>query len=125
VQLFVNVIETIALRAQDGIDEGSDAFLGSLRSSLAQMLNVKPEELFRSGETLDGMMRKARVLPFRTTVLSITADEVNTWKPADFERLNKILAEKTELLRAHVQKPGNQRLFGNTPHVYVPRDLFP
>ncbi len=125
VQLFANVIETIALRAQDGIAEGSDVFINSLRSSLAQMLNVQPDQLFRSGESLESMMRKANILPFRTTVLRFSAEEVNQWKPADFERLNKILSEKTELLRAHAQKPGNQHLFGSRPHVYVPRDLFP
>lgn len=125
VKIFANVIETVALEAQDGITEGSDAFLKNLRSSLAQMLNVKPEELFRSGESLESMMRKANILPFRTTVLSFTAEEVNAWKPADFERLNTILAEKTTVLREYVQKPANLRLFGSTPYVYVPRDLFP
>lgn len=125
VQIFANVIETVSLAAQDGITEGSDAFLRNLRSSLAQMLNVQPDELFRSGESLESMMRKAEILPFRTTVLSFTAEEVNTWRPADFERLNGILAEKTTVLRDYIQRPGNLRLFGSTPHVYVPRDLFP
>lgn len=125
VQLFVNVIESIALHAEGGVTEGSDAFLASLRSALAQLLNVQPDQLFRSGESLESMLRKAEILPFHTTVLSFTAEEVNTWRPADFERLNKILTEKTELLRAFIQKPGNQRLFGSVPHVYVPRDLFP
>lgn len=125
VQMFANIIENIALSAQTGLSEGSDAFINSLRNSLAQMLNVQPEELFRAGESLEGMMRKAAILPFKTTVLRFSAEEVNQWKPADFERLNKILAEKVELLRAFVQKPGNQRLFGSVAHVYVPRDLFP
>lgn len=124
-RVFINVIETIALAAQDGIAEGGDAFLKNLRSSLAQQLNVQPDELFRSGESLESMMRKADILPFRTTVLSFTAEEVNAWKPADYKRLNTILEEKTTVLREYVQKPGNLRLFGNTPHVYVPRDLFP
>jgi hypothetical protein len=124
-QRFTNVIETIALAAQDGVTEGADAFISSLRSSLATMLSVPPDELFRSGESLDSMMAKAEVLPFKTTVFSFTSEEVNAWKPAEFERLNKILAEKTTALREYAGKPSNTRLFGDKPHVYVPRDLFP
>lgn len=122
---LTNVIETIALAAQDGETEGSDAFIASLRSSLAAMVNMTPEQLFRSGESLESMMRKAEVLPFRTTVLAFTAEELNTWSPADFQRLSQVLSEKTELLRAFAQKPTNVRFFGQKPHIYVPRDLFP
>jgi hypothetical protein len=122
---FVNVIDTIALAAQEGITEGGESFIKSLRTSLAAMLNVQPDDLFRSGESLDRMMSKAEILPFKTTVFSFTAEEVNAWKPADFERLNKILSEKVTALREYSQKPGNTRLFGDKPHVYVPRDLFP
>ena len=71
------------------------------------------------------MLRKAEVLPFETTVLSFTAEEINAWKPAEYERLNKILTEKTQLLREHLQKPTNVRLFGTKHHFYVPRDIFP
>lgn len=122
---LVNVIETIALSAQESISEGGESFIRSMRSSLASMLSVQPEELFRPGESLDGMMAKANVLPFKTTVLSFTAEEVNAWKPADFLRLNKILGEKTTALREFAQRPGNIRYFGDKPHLYVPRDLFP
>jgi hypothetical protein len=125
VQVLANVIETISLAAQDGVTEGSDAFIQSLRTSLATMLKMRPEDLFRSGESLGSMMEKVEILPFKTTVLRFTAEEVNAWKPADFQRLNKILGEKTELLRSFVQKPGNQHLFGSKPLLYVPRDLFP
>ncbi len=122
---LTNVVETIALAAQDGETEGGDAFIASLRSSLAAMVNMSPEALFRSGESLGSMMRKADVLPFRTTVLSFTAEELNAWSPADYQRLNQILSEKTKLLRAFAQKPTNVRYFGQKPHLYVPRDLFP
>ena len=124
-QTFTNVIDTIALSAQEGVTEGGDAFITSLRTSLATMLKVQPDDLFRSGESLDSMMAKAQVLPFRTTVLSFTAEEVNAWTPADFQRLNKILGEKVTALREFTQKPGNVRMFGDKAHVYVPRDLFP
>lgn len=124
-QRFANVIETVALAAQDGTTEGGEAFIKSLRNSLATMLNVAPDDLFRSGESLDSMMEKADILPFKTTVFTFTAEEVNAWKPADFQRLNKILAEKTTALREYGQKPSNTRMFGDKPHVYVPRDLFP
>ena len=124
-QRFANVIDMIALAAQDGTTEGGEAFIKSLRTSLATMLNVQPDDLFRSGESLDRMMEKADILPFKTTVFSFTAEEVNAWKPADFQRLNKILSEKTIALREYGQKPSNTRMFGDKPHVYVPRDLFP
>ncbi len=122
---LTNVIETIALAAQDGETEGSDAFIASMRSSLAAMVNMPQEQLFRSGESLESMMRKAEVLPFRTTVLAFSAEELNTWSPADFQRLSQILSEKTKLLRAFTQKPSNARFFGQKAHLYVPRDLFP
>ncbi|MDY7092578.1 MAG: VWA domain-containing protein [Acidobacteriota bacterium] len=122
---LANVIQNIALAAESGLTEGPDAFIQNLRSSLAAMLNVPPEDLFRAGESLDGMMRKAQVLPFKTTVLRFSAEEINTWKPADFERLNTILTEKTELLREFAQRPSNFRLFGRTPYLYIPRDIFP
>jgi hypothetical protein len=125
VQTLANVVETIAIAAEEGKREGSDAFIESLRSSLAAMLKVPPEDLFRSGESLQSMLRKAEVLPFETTVLSFTAEEINAWKPAEYERLNKILTEKTQLLREHLQKPTNVRLFGTKHHFYVPRDIFP
>lgn len=122
---LTNVIETIALAAQEGEAEGGEAFITSLRSSLAAMVRMAPEDLFRSGESLESMMRKADVLPFRTTVLSFTAEELNAWSPADYQRLNRILSERTTLLRAFIQKPTNIRFFGQKPHLYVPRDLFP
>lgn len=124
-QLFVNVIDSIALASLEGKTEGGESFIKSLRSSLATMLNVQPDDLFRSGESLDRMMAKAQILPFKTTVFTFTAEEVNAWKPAEFERLNKILSEKVTVLREYHQKPGNTRMFGNKAHVYVPRDLFP
>jgi hypothetical protein len=124
-QRFVNVIEGIALAAQGGISDGGESFIRSLRTSIAAQLKMQPEDLFRSGESLESMMQKADILPFKTTVFSFTAEEVNAWKPADFERLNKILAEKTTALREYTQKPGNNHLFGDKPHIYVPRDLFP
>jgi hypothetical protein len=122
---FCNVIENVALAAQDGRTEGGDAFISSLRNSLATMLSMQEDQVFRSGESLNSMMQKAELLPFKTTVLSFTAEEVNAWKPADYERLNKVLSEKTIALREFAQKPSNSRMFGDKPHIYVPRDLFP
>ncbi len=124
-KILANVIDTIGAAAQEGVTEGSEAFISTLRQALAGMLKVQPDDIFRSGESLSGMMKKADVLPFKTTALSFTADEVNTWKPADFERLNKLMSEKIEVLREYVQKPGNLRYFGEKAHVYVPRNLFP
>jgi hypothetical protein len=124
-QNFANIIESIALAASDGVADGSDAFIRSLRNSLAQSLGMQPDDVFRSGESLDSMLEKAKVLPFKTTVLAFTAEEVNAWKPTEYERLNKILQEKATHLREFSQKPGNARMFGDKPHLYVPKDLFP
>lgn len=122
---LTNVLDSVSAQADAGEREGGDSFLASLRTSLATMLKVQPEDVFRSGESLDSMMNKANILPFRTTVLSFTAEEVNTWKPADFQRLNKILGEKALALREFLQKPGNIHLFGGVEHLYIPRVLFP
>jgi hypothetical protein len=124
-QRFVNVIEGIALAAQVGLSDGGESFIRNLRTSIATQLKVQPEDLFRSGESLESMMQKAEILPFKTTVFRFTAEEVGAWKPHDFEQLNKILAEKTTALREYAQKPSNTHLFGDKPHIYVPRDLFP
>ncbi len=125
IKIVTNVIDTIAAAAEQGASEGSEVFLETLRHSLAAMLKVQPDDLFRSGESLASMMKKTNVLPFKTTALSFTAEEVNTWKPADFERLNKLMGEKIEVLREYIQKPTNIRLFGGKAHIYVPRNLFP
>lgn len=125
IKIVANIIDTIATAAEQGAREGSEVFLSTLRYSLATMLKMQPDQLFRSGESLASMMAKANVLPFKTTVLSFTAEEVNQWKPSEFERLNKLMREKIEVLREYIQMPGNIRYFGDTAHVYVPRNLFP
>jgi caspase domain-containing protein len=122
---FINVIEGIALSAESGISDGGESFIHSLRMSIAAQLKVQPEDLFRSGESLESMMQKADVLPFKSTFFSFTAEEVNAWRPADFARLNKILADKVSALREYAQKPGNAHIFGDKPMLYVPRDLLP
>jgi hypothetical protein len=122
---FANIVETIANAAEEGRREGADAFIQNLRNSIAAMLGLAPDQVFRSGESLEGMLEKAEILPFKTQVLAFSAEEVNAWKPADFERLNKLLGEKVKVLRDFVQRPSHARLFGDKPFVYVPRDLFP
>ncbi len=125
VQKLANITDTIAITAQEGMVDGPEAFIKNLSSSLAAMLNVAPDDIFRAGESLEGMLKKAELLPFKTTVLQFTAEEINTWKPGDFKRLNTILSEKSRLLREFAQKPSNLHIFGTKPHIYVPRDLFP
>ncbi|HEX6861735.1 MAG TPA: hypothetical protein VF414_02910, partial [Thermoanaerobaculia bacterium] len=122
---LINAFEFIADALQEGRTEGGQAFVKSLRSSLATVLNVRPEDLFRPGESLDQMIARTRILPFKTTVLSFTADEVLTWKPGDFERVNRMLSEKVKALRQYSQNPKNAHSFGEKLVVYVPRDLFP
>lgn len=122
---FANIVDTIANAAEEGRREGADAFIQNLRNSIAAMLGVPPDDVFRPGESLEGMLEKAEILPFKTQVLAFSAEEVNAWKPADFERLNKLLSEKVKVLRDYVQRPSHARLFGDKSFVYVPRDLFP
>jgi hypothetical protein len=118
-------LESIAEAASIGLDEGGDAFIEVIRSVLAAQLKVSPSQLFGQGETLNSILKKANILPFKTQVLSFTAQEITTWKPEDYERVHTILKEKVKVLREFKGNPTNNRYFGNKPHLYVPRAFFP
>jgi hypothetical protein len=124
-KILINTLENIAEGALIGQEEGGEAFISIIRNSLATQLKTPANQLFGSGETLNSMLEKGNILPFKTQTLSFTADEVNNWKPDDYKRINQILREKVNYLREFVSKPGNIRDFGGRFHYYVPRVFFP
>jgi len=123
--ILASMLESIAEAASIGQDEGGDAFIEVIRNVLASQLKVSPSQLFDQGETLNSILEKANILPFKTQVLSFTADEITTWKPEDYERVHTILKEKVKVLREFMGNPTNNRYFGNKPHLYVPKAFFP
>jgi hypothetical protein len=123
--ILASTLESIAEAASIGQDEGGDAFIDVVRNVLASQLKVSPSQLFGQGETVNSILEKANILPFKTQVLSFTAQEITTWKPEDYERINTILKEKVRVLREFMGNPTNNRYFGNKPHLYVPRAFFP
>jgi hypothetical protein len=123
--ILASTLESIAEAASIGLDEGGDAFIEVIRSVLAAQLKVSPSQLFGQGETLNSILKKANILPFKTQVLSFTAQEITTWKPEDYERVHTILKEKVKVLREFKGNPTNNRYFGSKPHLYVPRAFFP
>ena len=122
---LTNALGRIAEAALIGSQDGSMAFIRSIRHVLAAQTRVPANRLFRSGESLTGTLQKAKILPFRTDILTFTAQEVNTWKPADYRRINTILKEKVKVLAEFMGNPKNSHYFGHTQHFYVPRDFFP
>lgn len=124
-KMLVNLLDNISEAALIGKQDGGEAFITTLRNVLAAQLRVQPSQLFRAGDSLTSILQKANVLPFKTDVLTFTAQEVNSWKPEDYERVNTILEEKVKVLREFMGVPTNLRYFGNTPHLYVPRAFFP
>ncbi len=123
--ILASTLESIAEAASIGQDEGGDAFIEVVRNVLASQLKVSPSQLFGQGETVNSILEKANILPFKTQVLSFTVQEITTWKPEDYERINTILKEKVRVLREFMGNPTNNRYFGSKPHLYVPRAFFP
>ncbi len=122
---LTNALGRIAKAALIGSEDGSMAFIRSIRHVLAAQTRVPANRLFRSGESLAGTLKKAKILPFRTDILTFTAQEVNTWKPTDYRRINTVLNEKVNILVEFMGNPKNSHYFGNTRHFYVPRAFFP
>jgi len=122
---LTNALGNLAQATLIGQQEGGMAFLRTVRNVLAAQTRVPANRLFRSGESLAGSLQKANILPFRTDILTFTAQEVNTWKPQDYIRINTILKEKVKVLGEFLANPRNIHYFGNTPHLYVPRAFFP
>lgn len=122
---FTGRIEELASAFEIGDIDGPDAFIRSLRESIASQLNLSPNEVFGSGSNLSQILAKAKILPFKTQLLSFTPEEFQTWKSADYQRINNILSGKVEYLRDVKGNPTNFHYFGNKPFFYVPRKFFP
>lgn len=123
-KIMTNTLDNIAEAALVGDKEGADAFISTVQNALASQLSMLPGDIFRSGETLDGILKKANILPFKTTVLVFSAQEIQTWKAPDYQRLNTILSEKVKYLRELSQNATAVHMFGDRPHLYVPRAFF-
>jgi len=122
---LINTLGNFAEAALIGSQDGGLAFIRSIRHVLAAQTRMPAHRLFRSGETLNRTLEKAKILPFRTDLLTFTAREVNTWKPDDYRRINTILKEKVKVLGEFIGNPKNLHHFGKMPHFYVPRVFFP
>ncbi|RKZ83263.1 MAG: hypothetical protein DRR19_19390 [Candidatus Parabeggiatoa sp. nov. 1] len=81
------VIEGIIAATEAGIRDGGNAFVETMRQTLAAQLGMKPEQIFSGYETLGDSLSKAKILPFKTPA------EINTWKPRDYDRLNQALTD--------------------------------
>ncbi|RKZ84318.1 MAG: hypothetical protein DRR19_17915 [Candidatus Parabeggiatoa sp. nov. 1] len=124
-KLRLLIIESILTAAEAGMVDGGEAFLSAVREALAVHLKMKTEDIFAENETLGGILQKADILPFKTELLLFTPEEVNTWKPVDYEKLNQSLTEKLQHLREFSNNPNHLRLFEGVPYLYVPKRYFP
>jgi hypothetical protein len=124
-KLRVLIIESIVTAVDAGLTDGAIAFLDAVRQTLAVHLKMKAEDIFSGSEALGEILQKANLLPFKTDLLLFTPEEVNTWKPADYEKTNQSLKEKLRLLREFENNPNHLRLFEGVPYLYVPKRYFP
>lgn len=123
--ILISILDSIAEAAMIGITDGGDAFITIVRSVLAAQTKIPPHQLFHSGESLSSSLKKANILPFKTDILTFTSQEIATWKPEDYERINTIIKEKIKLLREFKANPTNSHMFGRISHLYVPKAFFP
>jgi len=124
-KLSILLIESIIAAAEAGIIDGSDAFLSSVRQILATHLKIRPDDIFSGSETLGDILKMTNILPFKTDLLLFTPEEVNTWKPADYKKMNQSLTEKLRYLREFYTNPNNLRIFEDVAYLYVPKGYFP
>jgi hypothetical protein len=124
-RICINIIDSIIVSSEDGVIEGAEFFLDTVRYALAEQLRMRKEDVFVRGENLDEVLKKANILPFKTEILSFTSDDVNTWKPIRFERIRDSLTDKLKYLREFYGDPKNLHYFDNIPYLYIPRKYFP
>lgn len=124
-RLLANTLESIAISAEIGEQESPDAFIEQVKSALASQTKLNVHQLFSSGESLNSILQKANILPFKTDILSFTAEEVRSWKSRNYQRINTVLNERVTLLREFLQTPEHVRKFGSKTYFYVPRAFFP
>jgi hypothetical protein len=123
--ILTEVLENIAVAAELGLSEGSEAFIDNVKQTLAAQAKMPLDELFQSSESWNSILQKVDVLPFKTDILSFSAEEVGSWKPRNYRRINAILKEKVKVLREFSQNPSNRHMIGGNAYLYVPRTSFP
>jgi hypothetical protein len=124
-KIFINNLDSINISFADGQSEGGEMVIGTIRNTLATQLKLNPSDIFRPEESLGELLRKAYALPFRSEILSITKEQINTFKPSDFQKINDTLSEKVKYLREFSDNPQNFHDMGGVPYLYVPRAFFP
>lgn len=124
-KLLTSNLGIITAAAEMGRVEGYEAFLNTVRNVLATQAKESPYQLFLSGESLDSILQKTNIFPFKTNILTFTVAEVRTWKPKNYEELYTTLDEKVQILREFMDNPSHKYIIGGKLHVYVPRALFP
>jgi hypothetical protein len=122
---LIRVIDQLAGQLEGGQAQASEVFMDILRNVVAADLNVSPDEAFSSGETLAGLLRKAKILPFETGILRFTATEINQWHSEDYLRVINIVRERNEALREYVSAAGRVTRFGEVNCYFVPLELMP
>jgi hypothetical protein len=126
--ILTNNLSLIARAAKRGNQNngGYDAFLKTVKNVFASITKVPALKLFQSGESLDRILQRINILPFKTDILAFTATEVQTWKPKKYQELYTILEEKVKTLREFMNNPNQTYIMvGGRHHVYVPRRFFP
>lgn len=119
--ILTNLIDTLSLASTEVLEEGSESFARKVSSAISAITG----QVVDPADPLDVLLARAAILPFRTTTLSFSLEEIVQWKPADFLRLHQILERKVEALRSFLLDPKNVYIFNERDHVFIPRDLFP
>jgi hypothetical protein len=119
-EVLVNMTALIGSAASEGAIEGADYFQRMVKVAFDGIGQALDEV-----ERIDTLLAKLSVLPFRTTALAFTLQEVRLWKSEDFRQLKERLERKIVPLRDYVQDPRNSYNLGGTTQVFIPRDLFP
>ncbi len=121
----ISIFESIIAAAEFGMLDGGEAFISAVRQTLAALLKMKTDDILLPHETLGDILLKSNILPFKTGLLLFTPEDLNTWKPQDYEKLNQSLTEKLRYLREFLDNPNNIHLFEGVAYLYVPKGYFP
>jgi hypothetical protein len=124
-KFLTSVLGIITVAAEMGRVDGYDAFLNAVRNVSATQMKESPYQLFLSGESLNSILQKANILPFKSDMLTFSDAEVKTWPPTKYKEIYTILEEKVKTLREFMDNPSHSHVIGGKRHVYVPRALFP
>jgi len=122
----INFFEALTVFYQLGIKSGVEGFLDAIRESVAKQLGIDKKYVFHGDETLSEVLFKTNILPFKTTILNVSPNElISGNKKIVFEQQYKIIEEKVKQLREHQKNTTHRHYFGDVCYYYVPRNLFP